>query len=71
MQKRKSYDNIELLSSRSGGMADAADSKSADGDIVRVQVPPSAPNKNKTNPRENLEFVLFFTRDYFGLKIKL
>lgn len=31
----------------------------------------SAPNKNKTNPRKNLEFVLFFTRDYFGLKIKL
>ena len=29
-----------------------------------------APNKNKTNPRDNLEFVLFFTRDYFGLKIK-
>ena len=52
-------------------MADAADSKSADGNIVRVQVPPSAPNKNKTNLRVNLEFVLFFTRDYFGLKIKL
>ncbi len=30
-----------------------------------------APNKNKTNPRDNLEFVLFFTRDYFGLKINL
>lgn len=43
-------------------------------------------NKNKTNPRGNLEFVfsfqasregslgsfgLFYTRDYFGLKIKL
>ena len=26
-----------------------------------------APNKNKTNLRENLEFVLFFARDYFGL----
>ena len=51
-------------------MADAADSKSAVGDNVRVQVPPSAPNKNNTNPRENLEFVLFFTRDYFGIKIK-
>ena len=37
---------------------------------VRVQVPFLAPNKNKTNPRENLEFVLFYTRDYFGLKIK-
>lgn len=31
----------------------------------------AAPNKNKTNPRENLEFVLFFTRDYFGLSIKI
>ena len=39
--------------------------------LKNVQVPPSAPNKNKTNPRENLEFVLFFTRDYFGLKITL
>ena len=29
------------------------------------------PNNNKTNPRDNLEFVLFFTRDYFGIKIKL
>ena len=28
-------------------------------------------NKNKTNPRENLEFVLFFTRDYFGLSVKI
>lgn len=31
----------------------------------------AAPDNNKTNPRENLGFVLFFTRDYFGLKIKL
>ena len=52
-------------------MADAADSKSAVGDNVRVQVPPSAPNKNNTNPRKNLEFVLFFTRDYFGFIIKI
>ena len=28
-------------------MADAADSKSADGNIVRVQVPPSAPIQQK------------------------
>lgn len=40
-------------------LADAPDSKSGDGDIMRVQVPPSAPNKNKTNPRDNLEFVFF------------
>ena len=26
--------------------------------------------KNKTNPRENLEFVLFYTRDYLGLSVK-
>ena len=30
---------------------------------------PPAPNKNKTNLRVNLEFVLFFTRDYFGLRV--
>ena len=32
---------------------------------------PSDTNKNKTNLDENSKFVLFFTRDYFGLKIKL
>ena len=30
-----------------------------------------APNKNKTNLDENSKFVLFFTRDYFGLIVKL
>ena len=52
-------------------MADAADSKSAVGDNVRVQVPPSAPNKNNTNPRGNLEFVLFFTKNFFATKFYL
>ena len=32
---------------------------------------PPAPNKNKTNLDENSKFVLFFTRDYFGLRVKL
>lgn len=50
--------------------ADLTDSKSVAFTGVRVRPPPPAPNKNKTNPRENLEFVLFYTRDYFGLKIK-
>ena len=51
-----------------------------------VQVPLSAPNKNKTNLDEKSKFVfslqasregslgsfgLFFTRDYFGLIVKL
>ena len=45
-------------------MADAMDSKSIVGDNVWVQVPPSAPNKNNTNPDGKSEFVLFFTRDY-------
>ena len=52
-------------------LADALDSGSNFRKEVEVQVLLPAPNKNKTNPRENLEFVLFFTRDYFGLKIKL
>ena len=32
-----------------GGMADAQDSKSCGGDIVRVQVPPRAPNNDNPN----------------------
>lgn len=52
-------------------LADVVDSKSTGSDTVPVRVRPPAPNKNKTNPRDNLEFVLFFTRDYFGLSIKI
>ena len=52
-------------------MADATDSKSVVSNDVWVQVPPSAPNKNKTNLDEKSKFVLFFTRDYFGLIVKL
>lgn len=53
-------------------MAELADAPALGAGVfdVGVQIPLSAPNKNKTNPRENLEFVLFYTRDYFGLKIK-
>ena len=36
------YDKLSK-SRRCGGMADAADSKSADSNIVWVQVPPPAP----------------------------
>ena len=42
-------------------MADAPDSKSGDGDIVRVQVPPPAPNQYNPN--------LFPIGDGFGLFI--
>ena len=52
-------------------MADVLDSKSGVGNYVWVRLPPSAPNKNNTNPDEKSEFVLFFTRDYFGVKISL
>ncbi len=38
---------------------------------VPVQVRPAAPNKNKTNLDKKSKFVLFFTKDYFGLIIKL
>ena len=37
--------------------------------VARVQIPLSPPLVNKTNPRE-MEFVLFFARDYFGLLVK-
>ncbi len=48
-------------------MADALDSKSSEGDLVRVQVPPSAPDQNKTNLDEKSKFVLFFANDWFGI----
>ncbi len=54
-------------------MAELADAKDLGsfGNPVQVRFLLSAPNKNKTNLDENSKFVLFFTRDYFVLKIKL
>ena len=66
-----SFRKEERLYAGMAELADAQDSGSCRSNSVQVQVLLPAPNKNKTNPRENLEFVLFFTRDYFGLKIKL
>ena len=40
---KKEYARISMFLSRSGGMVDAMDSKSIKGNLVRVQVPPSAP----------------------------
>ena len=51
-------------------LADVVDSKSTGSDTVPVRVRPPAPNKNNTNPDGKSEFVLFFTRDYYGLIIK-
>ncbi len=54
-------------------LADAPDSKSGDGDIVRVQVPPSAPpkhtQKERTNISESVCFSLFlgFFAYFFSL----
>ena len=54
------YNNKAFASElrRSGGMADATDSKSVGSDTVWVQVPPSAP-KNKRHPVGCLLFFLF------------
>lgn len=54
-------------------MAELADAKDLGsfGFSVQVRSLLSAPYKNKTNLDENSKFVLFFTRDYFVLKIKL
>ncbi len=61
------FDYIYITICRSGGMADASDSKSDVGDNVWVRVPPSAPNKNKTNLDEKSKFVLFFYKRLFPL----
>ena len=63
-QKRNPYAEVVEL-------ADAPDSKSGDGDIVRVQVPPSAPDQNNTNQDSKPRFVLFFARDFFGIILRL
>ena len=55
--------------SRSAGMVDGADSKSAEGNLMGVRVPPSAPYTNKTNLEDNSGFVLFFDKDWFGIEI--
>lgn len=39
--------------------------------VARVRISLSPPLTNNTNPDGNSEFVLFFTRDYFGITIKL
>ena len=44
---------------RSGGMADATDSKSVGSDTVWVQVPPSAP-RNKRYQKVSLIFFIVF-----------
>lgn len=48
------------FSSGCGGMADAQDSKSCGGDLVWVQVPPSAFNCN-LKPLETLMFPMVFS----------
>ena len=51
-------------------LADALDSGSSESNFMEVQVLLPAPNKNKTNLGEKSKFVLFYLRDYFGIKIK-
>lgn len=46
-----------------GGMADAQDSKSCGGDLVWVQVPPSALNGANLNP-------LYFFKKVFAVVVK-
>ena len=38
---------------------------------ARVRIPFSPPLGNNTNPDDKLEFVLFFSNEYFGIKIDL
>ena len=38
---------------------------------TRVRSPSSPPLVNNTNPDDKLEFVLFFSNEYFGIKVDL
>ena len=38
---------------------------------TRVRIPSSPPLGNNTNPDDKLEFVLFFSNEYFGIKVDL
>ena len=49
-------DGILIVACRSGGMADAADSKSVGSDVVRVQVPP--PARLKSHPLDETFYLL-------------
>ena len=49
------YSNAGVLE-----LADEVDSKSIDSDIVRVQVPPPAPNKKSSIPQGILLFLFGF-----------
>ena len=39
--------------------------------VARVQIPSPPPLGNNTNPDDKLEFVLFFSNEYFGIKVDL
>ena len=50
-------------------MADAQDSKSCEGNFMRVRPPLPAPYKN--NPNRCISEFGLFTNEYFGLNIKI
>ena len=54
-------------------MADALGSGPSESNLMQVQILLSAPNKNKTNlegeQNSNSRFVLFFNKNWFGIKI--
>lgn len=41
------------------------------GNVSWVRIPPLPPLGNNTNPDDKLEFVLFFSNEYFGIKVDL
>ena len=41
------------------------------GNVSRVRIPLFPPLVNNTNPDDKLEFVLFFSNEYFGIKVDL
>ena len=65
-------DNVRQNTERYRSGYNGPDSKSGvRSNAPRVRIPLSPPLVNNTNPETKTEFVLFFSNEYFGIKVDL